>query len=147
VLKPRSSTKRYRPALRFRQIVAACEAEAGGDVTDLERDIINQAAALTYRGEELQAAMLRGDPVDNDELVRLSSTAKRLLGTIRTKAEARSPPVLISCVSTSPARQRRPLELLTRHGCPAPPRSPSQTPCATRFCSRAGSRSRRPGIF
>jgi hypothetical protein len=35
--------------------------------------------------------MLRGDPVDNDELVRLSSTAKRLLGTIQAKAEARKP--------------------------------------------------------
>jgi hypothetical protein len=49
------------PTPHFREIVAAYEAEGGGKVSDLERDIIRQAAALTYRGEELIVAILRGD--------------------------------------------------------------------------------------
>jgi hypothetical protein len=45
--------QRRRPARRFREICDAYAREAGGEITDLERDIIKQAAALTYRGEEL----------------------------------------------------------------------------------------------
>jgi hypothetical protein len=73
-------------ARRFRDICAAYEAEAGGNVTEVERDLIRQAAGFTLRAEQLQAAIVRGEAVDNDELIRLSSTAKRLLEAIRAKA-------------------------------------------------------------
>jgi hypothetical protein len=46
---------------------------------------------LTLRAEQLQGAIVRGEPVSNDELVRISSTAKRLLETIRSKADKRKP--------------------------------------------------------
>lgn len=39
----------------------------------------------------MQAALIRGEPVNNDELVRISSTAKRLLETICAKADKRKP--------------------------------------------------------
>jgi hypothetical protein len=64
-------------ARRFPDICANYEAEAGGNVTELERDLIRQAAGLTLRAEQMQGAIVRGEPVNNDELVRISSTAKR----------------------------------------------------------------------
>jgi len=78
-------------ARRFRDICRSYELEAGGDVSELERDMIRQAAGLVVRGEQMQAALIRGEPVNNDELVRISSTAKRLLETIHAKAEKRKP--------------------------------------------------------
>ncbi len=78
-------------ARRFRDICAAYEAEAGGNVTEVERDLIRQAAGLTLRAEQLQGAIVRGEAVDNDELIRLSSTAKRLLEAIRAKAAKNKP--------------------------------------------------------
>jgi hypothetical protein len=76
---------------RSSTICAAYEAEARGSVTEVERDLIRQAAGLTLRAEQLQGAIVRGEPVSNDELVRISSTAKRLLETIRSKADKRKP--------------------------------------------------------
>jgi hypothetical protein len=78
-------------ARRFRDICAAYESEAGGNVTEVERDLIRQAAGLTLRAEQLQGAIVRGEAVDNDELIRLSSTAKRLLEAIRAKAAKNKP--------------------------------------------------------
>jgi hypothetical protein len=80
-------------ARRFRDICAAYEAEAGGNVTEVERDLI-RAAGLTLRAEQLQGAIVRGEAVDNDELIRLSSTAKRLLAGIRAKAAKSRPPAM-----------------------------------------------------
>jgi len=76
-------------ARRFRDICRSYEFEAGGDVSEVERDLIRQAAGLVVRGEQMQAALIRGEAVD--ELVRISSTAKRLLETIRVKADMRKP--------------------------------------------------------
>jgi len=68
-------------ARRFRDICRAYELQAGGNVTEVELDLIRQAAALVVRSEQMQAALILGKPVNNDELVRISSTAKRLLET------------------------------------------------------------------
>jgi hypothetical protein len=61
-------------ARRFRDI--CYETEIGGNVTEVERDLVRQAAGLTLRAEQLQAAIVRGEAVDNDELIRLSRTLK-----------------------------------------------------------------------
>ena len=60
-------------------------------MSEVERDLIRQAAGLTLRAEQLQGAIVRGEAVDNDELIRLSSTAKRLLDAIRAKAAKNKP--------------------------------------------------------
>jgi hypothetical protein len=54
--------------------------------------MIRQAAGLTLRAEQLQAAVVRGEAVDDDQLIRLSSTARRLLTAISAKAAKRKPP-------------------------------------------------------
>jgi len=79
-------------ARRFRDICRSYEAEAGGTITEVERDLIRQAAGLTLRAEQLQAAIVRGEEVDSDQLIRLSSTAKRILGAISDKADKRKVP-------------------------------------------------------
>jgi hypothetical protein len=79
-------------ARRFRDICRSYEAEAGGQVSEVERDLIRQAAGLTLRAEQVQAAIVRGEDVDSDQLIRLASTAKRVLEAISSKAAKRKAP-------------------------------------------------------
>ena len=44
------------------------------------------------RAEQLQSAIVRGEEVDNDTLIRISSTAKRILEAISAKAAKRKAP-------------------------------------------------------
>ena len=53
--------------------------------------MVRQAAALALRCEQLQAAIVRGQAIDDDLLVRISGTAKRLLGAIAVKSDGRKP--------------------------------------------------------
>jgi hypothetical protein len=79
-------------ARRFRDICRSYELEAGGDISEVERDLIRQAAGLTLRAEQLQAAIVNGEMVDSDQLIRISSTAKRILEAISAKAAKRKQP-------------------------------------------------------
>jgi hypothetical protein len=78
-------------ARRYRDICQAYETDAGGVIPEADRDLIRQAASLTLRAEQMAASLVRGEDINNDELVRISSTAKRLIETIRVKADARKP--------------------------------------------------------
>jgi hypothetical protein len=78
-------------ARRFRDLVNAFEAEIGSNLTEVERGLVKQAAALTIRAEQLQADIVNGKDVDSDALIRTSSTAKRILGAIGEKAARRKP--------------------------------------------------------
>jgi hypothetical protein len=61
----------------------------------------------------LQAAIVRGENVSNDEIVRIASTAKRLLETIRSKADAKAAkskaesPLEYAGLSPTPKAHRR----------------------------------------
>jgi hypothetical protein len=78
-------------ARRYRDIVAAFQAEIGGILTEAERGLVKQAATLTLRAEQLAEDVINGKPVDDDQLIRISGTAKRLLGAISAKAADRKP--------------------------------------------------------
>jgi hypothetical protein len=81
-------------ALRFKAIVAAFTAEIGGGAAQLsesESGLVKQAAALTLRCEQLQASIIRGEEIDDDLLVRISGTAKRLLAAIAVRASGKKP--------------------------------------------------------
>jgi hypothetical protein len=78
-------------ARRFRDLVRAYETEVGGNLTEVERGLIRQAAALTFKAETLQSALVNGESVDGDQLIRLSSTSKRILSAITAKANKRKP--------------------------------------------------------
>jgi hypothetical protein len=78
-------------ARRFRDIIQSYVDEIGGTLTESEMGLIRQAAALALRCEQLQAAIARGEQIDDDLLVRISGTAKRLLGAIGSKGADRKP--------------------------------------------------------
>jgi hypothetical protein len=79
-------------ARRFRDLVRAYEAEVAGNLTEVDRGLIRQAAALTFKAEALQSDLVNGLPVDGDQLIRLTGTAKRILSALREKASKRKPP-------------------------------------------------------
>jgi hypothetical protein len=78
-------------ALRFKALVNAFTAEIGGQLSESESSLVKQAAALTLRCEQLQAAIIRGEEIDDDLLVRISGTGKRLLAAIASKSDGRKP--------------------------------------------------------
>lgn len=78
-------------ARRFRDLVRSFSEEIGGELTELELGLVRQAAAVTLKAEALQAALVRGEPVDGDQLIRLSGTARRILSAIGATAEKRKP--------------------------------------------------------
>jgi hypothetical protein len=81
-------------ARRFRDLVRAYEGEVGGNLTEVERGLIRQAAALTFKAETLQSDLVNGNPVDGDQLIRLTGTAKRILSALGEKASKRKAPAL-----------------------------------------------------
>lgn len=72
-------------ARRFRDLVVAFEAEVGGTLTELERGLVRQAAAVSLKAELMQEALVRGEPVDDDALIRLSGEARRILTSLTTR--------------------------------------------------------------
>jgi hypothetical protein len=77
---------RSAPARRFRYLVSAYSSELGDGLTELERATVRQAATVQIEIERLQAAMLKGDSIDPDMIIRLSSEHRRLLGALVDRA-------------------------------------------------------------
>jgi hypothetical protein len=75
---------------RFRDLCVGFALEAGGDPTETERALIRQAAAMVLTAETLQSAMVRGDVVNADDVIRLSSEARRILAPITQRASRRA---------------------------------------------------------
>jgi hypothetical protein len=80
-------------ARRFRDLTRAFADELGGDatLTETERATVRQAAALTVHAERIQTAIVKGEAVDEDALVRVSSEARRLLTSLRRRSVAKKP--------------------------------------------------------
>jgi hypothetical protein len=76
-------------ARRFKDLVENFSRDLGGidRLSEAEQSLIRQAASLTMRGEQLQAAIVKGEPVDPDELIRLSNTARRCLEGIQKREQ------------------------------------------------------------
>jgi hypothetical protein len=75
---------------RVTALIAALTADLAGDagddaLTQTERSLISMAATLTARAEMLQAALLRGDAVDDDTIVRVNNAAARMLDKLGVK--------------------------------------------------------------
>ena len=79
-------------ARRFRDSVRAYEVEVGANLTEVEHSLIRQAAALAFKAEILESDLVNGNPVDGDQLIRLTGTAKRILSALGDKASKRKPP-------------------------------------------------------
>jgi hypothetical protein len=79
-------------ARRYRDLVTDLAGDLGGEtaLTSAELALVRQAAATTMRAEQLQAAIVRGESVASDELVRLSNASARILVALRGKRQARA---------------------------------------------------------
>ena len=66
---------------RFNTLVTKFTREAAGgrELLTAEREMVRAAAAIMLRAEQLQAGIVRGEPIDPDELIRLSSEGRRVL--------------------------------------------------------------------
>ena len=71
---------------RFRDLCEAYKSEAGGSLSEAEKGLIRIAAGMTLRAEALQSAIVRGVDVPFDEVIRLTSEARRTLQPILTRA-------------------------------------------------------------
>jgi hypothetical protein len=87
---------------RFRKLCEAFTAELGGQLSEVDQNLVKQAANLVLAAERFQVEVVNGDPVDLDALVRVSSEARRILGMLRAKAARNSPtrPTLHDLIAT-----------------------------------------------
>jgi hypothetical protein len=76
---------------RFRQLCEAYEAEIGAPLTEVERGLVKQAAALTLQAETMQTAIINGELIDADQLIRITGTARRILESIAARAAKNRP--------------------------------------------------------
>jgi hypothetical protein len=91
---PKSRTPRA-AIRRFNDLVTRFTREMNRELLVGEREMVRQAAAIMLRAEQLQAGIVRGEAIDPDELIRLSSEGRRVLRSIgagvKPKPEAPSP--------------------------------------------------------
>jgi hypothetical protein len=78
---------RTSPARRYASLVAGFKVEIGGVLTLAEIGLIETAAMLKLRSEQLTAEMIAGKPVDNGEIIRLAGASRRALSKITAKAK------------------------------------------------------------
>jgi hypothetical protein len=95
---PRSS----RQGRRFRDLCHEFEDDLGGAdaLSSAERAIVKQAAAATVQVEAMAAAIVRGEPVNEEQFTRLNNVASRLLRTLIGKRSKRKPPSRLARILT-----------------------------------------------
>jgi hypothetical protein len=76
---------------RFRDLVKAYSQGLGGELSEVDQNLVRQAASLTLAAEILSSDVVNGKAIDADALVRINSEARRVLGMLRAKAEANKP--------------------------------------------------------
>ena len=60
-------------------MVRQFEAEIGAPLLPMDEVLLGQAAGLVVCSEEMQSAIVAGQEVDMDEVVRLASESRRIL--------------------------------------------------------------------
>jgi hypothetical protein len=78
-------------ARRFRSLCEAFTAELGGQLTEVDQNLVKQAANLVLAAERFQVDVVNGAEVNPDAVVRVSSEARRILGMLGTKAAKNKP--------------------------------------------------------
>lgn len=78
---------------RYRDLAIALADDLGGvdHLGEADKALVRQAAALTVKSEAMQAAIVNGDAVDDEQLVRVTNALTRALTTIRRKTKAKPP--------------------------------------------------------
>jgi hypothetical protein len=92
-LAARSVDLRSAPGRRFTFLVERYAAEIGGMSTlgEPEKALIKQICTMQLRIEQMQGLIIGGADVDADAVIRLSSEHRRLLATLKGKADKAKP--------------------------------------------------------
>jgi hypothetical protein len=78
-------------ARRHRAIVAAFTAQIGGELSESDRGLVEQASMLSLRVEQLTADVINGVEVDDDLIVKMAGASRRALSAISVLAAERKP--------------------------------------------------------
>jgi hypothetical protein len=81
---------RSAPARRYRDLCQSLADDLGGaaSLTTAQTALVRQAAAMLVQSEAFQSAILNGEIVDSEQLVRLSNSAVRILSRLGLKRKA-----------------------------------------------------------
>ena len=79
---------RTRDARRFRDLVASFS-DGEADLSEADKALVRNAAALAVKAERMQAAIVKGEDVDLEGLTRLSNCVSRVLSQLGVKRERR----------------------------------------------------------
>jgi hypothetical protein len=83
---------RTRAVRRFRRLVRAFADDlGGGPLSHADTALIRNAAALTVRAEQAQAALFTGKAITDEDLVRLCNAAARILNLLSAQRTKRKP--------------------------------------------------------
>jgi hypothetical protein len=85
---------RSREGRRFRDLQTAYADDLGGldGLSEAQKALLRQAAALQIQCERAQAAVVRGDAVDEEQLTRLSNALARVLAALKARAKPKDAP-------------------------------------------------------
>ena len=75
----------------FLHLVESYTAELGGSLSEVERVMVKQCAAISMRCEVLQAKLVAGEDVDTDDIIRLTSESRRILSDLKAKTAKNKP--------------------------------------------------------
>jgi len=77
------------PARRFRDLVESYAADLGGfqSLSESDRGLVRLAAGLALQAEAMQSAVARGEDVNADEIIRLTSESRRALASIKRRSQ------------------------------------------------------------
>jgi hypothetical protein len=81
-------------ARRYRDLAIWLADDLGGaaSLTEAQRALVRQAAAMIVQSEKLQGEVLRGEVVDCEQLTRLANAATRILSRLGLKRTVRHTP-------------------------------------------------------
>jgi hypothetical protein len=81
-------------ARRYRDLTISLADDLGGasSLTEAQRALVRQAAAMIVQSEQLQGEVLRGEIVDCEQLTRLANAATRILSRLGLKRPIVHPP-------------------------------------------------------
>src|SRR5713226_4801776 len=77
---------RTRHAKRLRSLIAGLARDLGHPPSTAEQALIEQAASLIVQREAMESAMTAGEPVNAQEITKISGAVTRCLGSLRGKA-------------------------------------------------------------
>lgn len=83
---------RTRSSRRYRALIEELSAEVGGQLSPIDRALIAQAVGLALRAEQIREAIVAGEAVNDDEVIRMAGEVRRIVETLQAKSGKRKAP-------------------------------------------------------